>query len=181
MYRKCCKNSATSLLLLSPCFDRNETQISDKPPFIKLELKAQRTMALWQLRINWAININRWTIVAYVHVVEKRAKLPSRERPLEKFKPLSGRGNFTVIQMQKRALFWNSTYYRRACLRIKRHAKRVVSVQERGVVAKRPGTRGGKKTNLNSICVPLLRACEHQRGGLSIFQQQFSLRWNFMP
>lgn len=60
-----------------------EAQISDKPPFIKLELKAQRTMALWQLRINWAININRWTIVAYVHVV-KNAQSYHRERGLLK-------------------------------------------------------------------------------------------------
>lgn len=157
-------------------------QISDKPPFIKLEFKARRTMALWQLRINWAININRWTIVVYVHVV-KNAPSYHRERGLLKNSSRSSaaarkfHGNPNA---KNRALFWNSTYYRRACLRIKRHAKRVVSVQERGVVAKRPGTRG-KKTNLNSICVPLLRACEHQRGGLSIFQQQFSLRWNFMP
>lgn len=40
-------------------------------------------MALWQLWINWAININRWTIVVYVHVV-KNAPSYHRERGLLK-------------------------------------------------------------------------------------------------
>lgn len=49
---------------------------------------------------------------------------------------------------KNRALFWNSTYYRRACLRIKRHAKRVVSVQERGVVSWNAPEREKKKRTL---------------------------------
>jgi len=36
-------------------------------------------MALWQLRINWAININRWTIVTYVTSWKTRQVTIARE------------------------------------------------------------------------------------------------------